>query len=144
MKNYLLRLFLSLCIVFLSGYSQLYAHGTQAYAHPSSTKLLQYLAQASTENPQFSQVLVDKAALTQLKKAPFKLRATPEKEEKEDEQVVSSLKKYPGGSPYFSELFWAQTLRHLFRFSEVAIPFSEHLAYFPSFRRHLLFQVFRI
>ncbi|MGV3504750.1 MAG: hypothetical protein ACO1O1_13665 [Adhaeribacter sp.] len=143
MKNYLLRLFLSLCIVFLSGYSQLYAHGIQGISHPSSGKLLQYLEQARFASPQHTQDLSARASLSQLKKAPFKLRTTLEKEEKEDEPTISSFKKY-SGSLYFSPLFWVHTLRFLFRFGKAALPFSGHFAYFPSFRRHLLFQVFRI
>jgi hypothetical protein len=144
MKNFLIRLFLSLCLVLLSGYSQLYGQPDQSGIYPSSTKHATNLGQASFANAQKSLALLSKTASSNRKKVAFKLKAIEvEEEEEEDEHAVPASKKY-SESNYFSATFWAQTLSYFFCCSKKILPVGKHSFYIPSPSRHLLFQVFRI
>lgn len=144
MKNHLTRLFLSLFIFLLSGYSQLYAHANQGSIHHSSTNLLKNLEQASFASAQNILALHSRSVTSERKKEPFKLKAINEIEEEEEEEVSASSKKHAETRNYFSTLFWVQTLHYFLRFGHEALAVSDQLSNFPSAKRHLLFQVFRI
>jgi hypothetical protein len=144
MSKFLLRLFLTLCLVFLGGYSHLYAHTNQGSVHHSSTKILKSSAQASFLSTQQSLALISKPATSQTIKRPFKLKATQENEEKEEEQVLIASKKVSDSSNYFSALFWAQTLIYFLRFGHDTLSACASVPFIPATRRHLLLQVFRI
>lgn len=144
MKTYLLRLFLSLYLIFLGGYGQLYAHTSLGSAFHPSTNLHHKLEKASFADAQKALALARSLAPSELKKAPFKLKATQEKEEEEEEREAASFKKHASGSLYFSAFFWAHTLSYFFSFSKGILPFSEHIPFISPANRQLLFQVFRI
>jgi hypothetical protein len=144
MKNFLIRLFLSLCIVLLSGYSQLDAHTYQACIPHSSTKNSKNLEQARFATAQKSLAMITKPASSDRKKVTFKLKATEKNEEEEVEPAVTSSKKYLESSNYFSATFWAQALSYFFCYNKGILPVCKHLFNFPSPGRYLLFQVFRI
>ncbi|MGV3640005.1 MAG: hypothetical protein ACO1NZ_05750 [Adhaeribacter sp.] len=143
MKTYLLRLFLSLYLIFLGGYGQLYAHTSLGSAFHPSTNLHHKLEKASFADAHKAMDLASHLAPSELKTAPFKLKATQEKEE-EEERESASFKKHASGSLYFSAFFWAHTLSYFFSFSKGILPFSEHIPFISPASRQLLFQVFRI
>lgn len=144
MKIFLLRLFLSLYLLFPGGYGALYFHTSPGSAHHSSTFLLKKSEKASFAGPQKSLAQASSIARSGFKTAPFKLKATQEKEEEEEEQETASFKKQSSTSAYFSAYFWAHALSYFFSFSKGILPFSRHIAFIPPANRQLLFQVFRI
>ena len=144
MRNYIVRLFLSLCILLLSGYSQLYGNTNQGYIRLTATHLPDNLEQARFASAQKSLAVVLNTVSPGKHMEPFNLKATENIEEKEEQHVIISSKKQPDNSKYFAASFWAQALSYFFWYSQTPLPADQPLSYFPSQRRHLLLQVFRI
>ena len=144
MRNYLIRLFLSLCILLLSGYSQLYGNTNQGYIRHTATHLSDNSEQARFASTQKNLAVVLSTVSPGKPMEPFNLKATENIEEKEEQHVLISSKKISDNSNYFAATFWAQALSYFFWCSQTILPVDQPLAYYPSQRRHLLFQVFRI
>lgn len=141
MKKLLIRFFLSLCILLLSGYSQLYAHTYQDCICHSSKKILLSPEHASFGAVQNNQTLLLKSASSITENENSKLVATAF--ECEDEESIS-FKKFLENSNYFTTVFHALVFGFFCLFLKKRLLSSKHSIYFSSYKWYLLFCVFRI
>ena len=137
MKKLVVRFFLSLCILLLSGYGQLYAHACMDH---SSTEL-----DANVGTAQESLAWIKKSTNKPgREKRFFKIYHATEVEEEEDGESESvTLKRNSGGSNYFAAIFSNQTPDYFFGHINEVLPFCKYFSHI-SYRRHLILQVFRI
>jgi hypothetical protein len=142
MKKFIIRFFLSLCILFLSGYSQWYAHAYESRIHSALINSPETSEKASLDNKQQSLTLINHAGASHREKKKFKIEAT-EVTEEEDEQS-SSLKRNAKNKYFFTTLFYNSLVAYFFSSLKVALPYSKQFPAISSYRRHLLFQIFRI
>jgi hypothetical protein len=141
MKMLGFRFFLSLCILFLCGYSRTYAHADRCSANDSSAKLSESLEQASLDTDQKSPALVIKpASSSREKKRFFKLEATEVRVEEEDEDESGSFRRNFESGNCFTIL---STRSHGYVRSDKISPFYKYFSYTES-SRYIIFQVFRI
>ncbi|MDO1446431.1 hypothetical protein Q0590_09240 [Rhodocytophaga aerolata] len=131
---------LSLCILLLSGYSQLRPHRHQESAFHSTKKQLRSSAQNLFRKAPTSQAFISSTSSSGTEKKPVMNFTSIEKEE--NEQLSS--KKYIRSNCSFSSSFYSQVLGFLFAFVPKGYPFSKHYSAISTNRRHLIIQVFRI
>ena len=143
MKKLLGRCFFTLCILLLSGYSQLYAHAYRTPAHDSSSKLSEKIALATCVEGENSLPLVKKFAVSDREKT-FIIGATEVREEEEDEHEPGFFKKSRESIHYFAAIFCTLTRGYFFSYMREILSFCKHFSDISSGRRHLTFQVFRI
>ena len=126
MKRVLVGFWLSLCILLLGGYSQLYAHtpgpGIFGTIQNSYVPLIR-LGVPNTEKGHHS---VDAPAI-----------------EEEDDQF-NSFKKYLQSRCQFAAIFYAQALKDFLHDSVKSSRVSEPPPYFVAERWYLRFEVFRV
>ena len=139
MKKLLIRFFLSLCVILLSGYSQLYAHTYEDGIRHTSIKVLLKSEHASFGKVQNNQALPHKfsSSVTESRKL-----SVAEIEEEDDEFI--SFKKLLEQSNYFAAVFYALVFGCLGLFLSQRLPSGKHALYFPSCKLFLLFRVIRI
>lgn len=141
LRKYLLSQFLLfLCILLLSSSCQLYARQYQDFTYYAPIKILQSSEQSIFAAVENSQCLSVKSTLSG-KDSHHKSDLT-EIEEKDKESF--SYKKSLANSDYFTSIFYAHLLSCFFSTSKATLPFCKHFSYFSSYRRHLIFQIFRI
>lgn len=134
------RSFLALCILILSGYGQLYEHAYGASIHDSSSKLSQTLEQASFGTGQGRLPSFNRFDASDRDNI-FILDAT---EVTEEEHKLLSSKKRRASSGYFVAIFCGLTRDHFLSYIQQILFFCKHFQDISSYRRHLIFQVFRI
>ena len=139
MKKLLIRFFLSLCIILLSGYSQLYAHTYQDGIRHSSIKALLKSEHAGIGKLQNTQALPHKFSSSVTEN----LKLSVAEIEEEDDELVS-FKKLLEHSNYFTAVFYALVFGCLGLFLLKRLPAGKHALYFSSFKLYLLFRVIRI
>ena len=137
-----LRYFLSLSILLLSVYSNLYAYTNQdCICHSSQKTFVRSEHAARISSLHNSQALKLKSTLYGTEAEHCKIVAA-EIELEEDESV--SLKKALEISDFFTAIFYAQALAYLLNYLKKVLAFCKHFAYTSSHRWYLLFRVFRI
>ena len=145
MRRLIVRYFLLLCVLLLSGYSQLSAHAHANGAYDSSSKLLQALENAILHIDQEGQALVKDFVPSLWEKQIFTIEATEEKEEEDAEFESISFRRHLKCSDYFAAVFCAQMRGYFFSYKRQILGFSMNLSYPSSdHRQYLIFQVFRI
>lgn len=140
MKKFLVRSFLALIILILSGYGQLYAHASWASIYDSSSKLSETSEQTSFGTGQNHLPSIKKFGASD-RDTIFKLDAT---EVVEEEQKLLSSKKSQTSSDYFAAIFCGLTRGYFFGNIQEILPFCKHFQDISFYRRHLVLQVFRI
>ncbi|MEH6304901.1 hypothetical protein RYH73_04565 [Olivibacter sp. CPCC 100613] len=135
--KWLVRFFLSLCLLFLSKYNHLHAYADQDHIRYSLVSVFERVAYEhmnAAEN-----ILSFKPAPVNTEKVTEKIRAT----DKEEEDDSVSSRKYLEISNYFTDFFYALSLGSFWRQIRQSLTFC---AYFPHFssRTYLLFRVIRI
>ena len=141
MKKFIVKFFLSLCVLLAGGYSQLYAYASQDCVCFSPIKVPK-----KSEEANFCPIRNRPAAFVIQSAASGKENATYRIDiaEKEAEEYESaSSKKYLEISNYFTTLFDAQAAGNLFG-DRQSLPFCKHFSYISSHRCYLVLQVFRI
>jgi hypothetical protein len=143
MGKSIVRYFLLLCVLLLSGHSQLSAHAFGNGTYDSSSKLPR--EHACSHIDQEGQALVTDFAPSLWEKQIFTIEATEEKEEDDAGSGSISFKRHLKGSDYFAAVFCAQVRGYFFSYKRQILAFSVDLSYPSSdHRRYLIFQVFRI
>lgn len=142
MKKFIIKFFLSLCVLLAGGYGQLYAYGHQQDCICFSP----IKAPKKSEEANFCAVRNSPAAFVIQSASSGKEKATyvidiAEKEAEEYESASS--KKYLEISNYFTTRFDAQAAGNLFGDLK-SLPFCKHFSYISSYRCYLVLQVFRI
>lgn len=137
----LIKYLLSLSILLLSVYSNLYAHSYQECICHASKKTLLRSERASLGSMHTNQTLLLKSTLSSREKETCKIIAA---EIEEDKHEWISLKKFLDGSNYFTTLFYALAFGYLGLFLKKCLPSCKHSIYFSSYKWYLLFRVFRI
>jgi len=132
---------LSLCILLLSVYSQLYAHTYRDGISHSSLKNQINSEQARFGTGQNSPVLARKFVLSVTEKESLKIGVA---EIEEEDNKLISFKKYLKNSNYFSTVFYALVFGFLGLFLRIHLPSCKHSLNFPSYKLFLLFRVIRI
>ncbi|MEH0157507.1 hypothetical protein V6R21_25600 [Limibacter armeniacum] len=136
----LLRIFISLCIILLSGLSQLYANTDQDRSALSEVKVLDSSYQTNLGKVQSDIALHIKATQSGKKKAPNKGHLLDiEEEENESSHSKKNLE-------YNKDLHTAFYIHSgLFSYyTEKFTPYKRHFSYFPTYSRYLKFRVLRI
>ena len=134
MKKLLIGSLLSLFVLFLDGYSKLYAD-----------QLPESFEQPCLSIGRESLVFVaHKFTSSEGERRFFKIEATELREKEEDEHEVGSYKKKLERSNYSVVIFCAQALGYFSSDSKQVRPFCKDLSYISLQRRHLVLQVFRI
>lgn len=134
MKKLLIGSLLSLFVLFLDGYSKLYAD-----------QLPESFEQPCLGSRQESLVFVaHKFTSSDGERRFFKIEVTELREKEEDEHEVSSFKKKLERSNYFPAIFCAQAPGYFFSDSKEVLFSGKDLSYISLHRRHLVLQVFRI
>jgi len=139
-KAYIKHL-LSLCILLLSVYSQLYAHTFQDGIRHSSIKNLLKSDHASFGIVQNSQTQVLKFVSASKEKENHKIDAA---EIEEEDYEYISFKKLLENSNYFATVFYALVFGCLGLFLSQRLLACKHALYFFSYKLFLLFRVIRI
>lgn len=134
MKKFLIGSLLSLFVLFLDGYSSLYADQLpESFEQPclgigrGSQAFVAFKLTASDGERRF-----------------FKIEATELREKEEDEHEVGSFKKKLERSNYFIAIFCAQALGYFSSDNKEVLPSRKDLSFISLHRRHLVLQVFRI
>ncbi|MEO5601980.1 MAG: hypothetical protein ABIR06_13755 [Cyclobacteriaceae bacterium] len=138
MTKFLVRSILSLCILVLSGSSQLYAHACDA-----SSKLSERLERQAFE-PGDNNLLFSKKFAASERDKTFIVEPTEGKEEEEHDQGLASRKKNRLSNHNFVAVFCALTRGYFFSYIKEILIYSKHFSDLPSQRRHLIFQLFII
>ncbi|GAB3659713.1 hypothetical protein GCM10028791_33240 [Echinicola sediminis] len=136
MIKLLIRLILSFCILFSSGYGQLYAH---QHLESISHALLGADLDAAAAF-QHDQTFIVKSPSNNIEKG-IKIDALDIEEE---ESEISSSKKYMESSKVITAIFYAFTFDFFFRSIHNRLQLSKHFSNTSSYRWHLIIQVFRI
>ena len=139
MKKLLIRFFLSLCIILLSGYSQLYAHTYQDGIRHSSIKALLKSEHAGIGKLQNTQALPHKFSSSVTEN----LKLSVAEIEEEDDEFIS-FKKLLEHSNYFTAVFYALVFGCLGLFLSKRLSSDKHSFKFPTCKLFLLFRVIRI
>jgi len=139
MKKFIVKFFLSLCVLLAGGYSQLYAYASQDCVCFSPIKVPK-----KSEEANFCPIRNSPAAFI-IQAASGEGHATyrmdiAEKEAEEYESAAS--KKYLEISNYFTTVFDAQAAGNLFGDLK-NLPYGKHFSYISSWC-YLVLQVFRI
>lgn len=123
------RILLALCILFSSGYSQVYALDDAASTDSNLSTLV------GTQN-------------SVLKKANYENESGNESinifEIEEKDEALISFKKFVEYSNYFTAIFCTLLLGYLFLIANIRLLYSEHFSHISHNRLHLVIQVFRI
>lgn len=138
MKKLLVRYLLSLCILLLSGYSQLLAHEY----HISSPGLCERIEQPGVDLGANSASSVKRLAASETQRILF-IDAVEGKDEDEHD-FISAKKKHLDNPEYYATVFCALTRGYFQRCIQEILPFSGCFSDASPFRRHLILQVFRI
>lgn len=141
MNRFIVKFFLSLCVLLVGGYSQLYAYAYQDCVCFSPIK-----TPKKSEEANFCSIQKSSAAFIIQSAASGKEKATYQIDiaEKEIEEYESaSSKKFLEISNYFTTLFDAQSVGNLFDDLK-SLPLGKHFSYISSYRCYLVLQVFRI
>lgn len=137
--KWLVRFFLSLCLLFLSRHHQVYAYAYQDHAHYSLNKVFERVAYEHIDAEENAQSLFFKKAPVHEEKVTEKIRAT----DKEEEDDSVSSRKYLEISNYFADFFYALWSGAFWRqITPSVIPFK-HLLYSSS-PTYILFRTIRI
>ena len=142
MTKALIKYLLSLFILLLSVYGQLYAYPSQDCICHSSKRTLVRSAHANFGTPQKSQSLILKSTLTNTETKTCKIVAAEIDEEEKHEWV--SFKKYLENSNYFTSVFNALVFGYFCLFLKKRLPACQDALYFSSYKRYILFRVIRI
>ncbi|MGK9117098.1 hypothetical protein [Olivibacter jilunii] len=134
--KWLVRFFLSLCLLFLSKHNHLHAYAHQDHIRYSLVKIFERVAYEQIGE---ANELVFKPAPLNEEKVTEKIRAT----DKEEEDDSVSSRKYLEISNYFTDFFYALNARYFWRQMKQSLASSEHAPYTSS-RTYLLFRVIRI
>ena len=133
---------LTLCILLLSGYSQLSAQAHKEYASNTPIKNCSGVTLAGDGHQQNILPLNFKPhAAVSAEESQIDLIA-PGYEAEDDE--FAQFKKFLESSKYYAALLFAFTLAFLLRHHPTGSFSSGHVAYITSYRWHILLQVFRI
>lgn len=124
------RIILALCILFSSGYSQVYALDDAAISSDTNLTSLvgtqkTVIKQANSENESGNEII-----------------NIFEIEEKDDALV--SFKKFVEYSNYFTAIFCTLLLGYLFHLANIRLLYRERFSHISHNRLHLVIQVFRI
>ncbi|QCR22711.1 hypothetical protein [Pontibacter sp. SGAir0037] len=143
MKKLLFSFFLTLGILLLSGYSQLYAHALEYFSPKASSQNLAASGFSSFGTDHYSQALVLLKHLSSVSEKEIHTKIdVAEIEEKDDE--LTFFKELLESGNYFTALVYTLTLAYFFCFIKTSLLFCKQFSYTLSKRRYLIFQVFRI
>lgn len=140
MSKAFLKHFLSLCILLLSVYGQLYAHAYQEFTRSSPIKNVSGIGVASNPTLLNANAFHSKYASADPEKS-LKLEATDITEE---DYAFDSSQRFFGHKNYFTAAFLALVLAYFFRHIKIGLLSCKHFSYSLSHKRYLLFEVFRI
>ena len=141
MTKALIKYFLSLLILLLCVYSQLYARTYPGGIFPSSKITLLRSENASFGIGQNSQAQLLKPVLYGTENQNCKIVATEIEEEKHE---WISFKKYLESSNYFTTVFYVLAFGCFCLFFKKRLPSCKRSIYFSSYKWYLLFRVIRI
>ncbi|CAN5915810.1 hypothetical protein BH24BAC1_BH24BAC1_10490 [soil metagenome] len=133
-----LKYLLSLCILLLSVYGQLYA---QTYQEFDRSSLIQILKGTELASYGIQQNDLASTYSSSDRERHLNLEATDIEEEKN--KFASSRKKV-ASSIFFSAAFFALLLANFFCYVKTCLLSCKHFSYTLSKRRYLIFEVFRI
>lgn len=138
----LLRYFLPLCILLLSGYRPLSAHTVKestflSFLNKSIAEETATLCSTKVEHA----VIVSTSSSGTANKSQKKLFIA-ENEIEEDKWI--SLKALLDSANYIAAILYAFIAGYLFRYLTKCFLTAKHLAHFSSYRWHIILQVFRI
>jgi hypothetical protein len=135
-----IKFFLSLYILLLGGYGQVYAKVYQDCVCYSSSKTIDWSEHASVDSDQNDQTLITKSGHCITENEEYKLRAT-DNENEDDDQL--SVKKYFEACNYFPSDFYGQLPGYFFSYTIKRLPHCKHFSYFSS-DTYLKLRVLRI
>ncbi len=141
MIHFLVRFLLSLCVLLLSEYSQLYAYPSQECNSTSFIKTSKESEQARLEFIQHDQPLIISSSPAVTERENAKINAA---EIVEEDYISISFKKYLESSHFFTALFYALTFGYCCRFIKTCLPSCKHSIYFSSYKWYLIFRVIRL
>lgn len=143
MKKLLVRYVLSLCILLLSGYGQLFAHGYQPSVVCNALfDHFESLDPKGFEVAEKRALLVNRYATPERERILF-IDAVEGKDEDEDDHSSSrNARQYFDDD--FAAVFCALTRAYFLSCIQDILPFFSCFSDISSFRRHLVLQVFRI
>ncbi len=141
MTKAILKYLLSLGILLLSVYSNLYAHTPQECICHSSKKTLTKSEHTSFGNVKNSQAHIIKATFSVTENESCKLIAAEVEEEKHE---WISFKKYLAYSNYFTSFFYALAFGYFCYLLKKRLPLGKHSLYFSTHKWFLIFRVFRV
>ena len=136
-----IRNFLSLSILLLSVYSNLYAHTFKECICHSSKRTLIKSEHVRFGDAKSTQTKIIRATLSGTENEKCKLVAAEIEEEK---QEWLSFKKFLANSNYFSSLFSALVFGFCCLILQKRLPSCKHSLYFSSYKWYILFRVIRI
>lgn len=139
MRKFLFKFFLSLNILLLGWYCQLYANASANSSHHSSATSSETLNESADEQHDEAPLMI-RPDSRDPKKEILKVEATEAKEEEDEHDSSSSLKKT---LKYFSIILFTHAPESLFRCSIKISPFCKFFSSTSS-HRYLIFRVFRI
>lgn len=142
MKSILVRYVLSLCILLLSGYGQLHAHASRTSIHSSSSGTVERSEQVSFEAPKNN--LPSIRQLSAPDRPRISIIDAQEVREEDEHDLIPAKKKRQFGTDEFAAVFCALTRGYFLSCIQEILPFFNFFSDTPSFRRHLILQVFRI
>ena len=135
-----IKIFLSLYILLLGGYGQIYAKAYNDCICYSSSKTINWSEQPTVDSEQNTQTLITKSGHCITENEESKLRAT-DNENEDDDQF--SLKKYIETGNYFAVTFYGQLPGYFFNYTKQRLPYCRHFSYFSS-DTYLKLRVLRI
>ncbi|KAA5546772.1 hypothetical protein [Adhaeribacter rhizoryzae] len=136
-----LKYFLSLGILLLSVYGNLYAHGNKVcncHSFKSTLVSAEQSRFSAGQNTQFQSI---KATLSVTESENCKIIAAEIEEEKHE---WISFKKYLAQSNYFTTLFYVLAFGYFSLFIKKCLDSFKHALYFSTIKWFLLFRVIRI
>ena len=136
-----MKYLLSLFILLLSVYSQLYARSYQDCNYHSTKSTFVRSGYASFGTAQNSQAQILKSVLYSTEKETCKIVAAEIEEEKHE---WISFKKFLDNSNYFTTVFYLLAFAYLCLFLKNRLPSCKHSIYFSSYKWYILFRVIRI
>jgi len=140
MKKVLFTFFLPLCIILLSGYSQLKGHVSRDAIADSSSKLCKKSEKASFDTKENDLPFIKK--LTSDKHKTFIVDAVEVREVQEEEYELSSSKKNRKSDNHLAALFCVLTRGYFFNYIRETLSFRKDFSEISA--KHLILQVLRI
>lgn len=142
MKKILIGFFLTLSVLLLSRYAQLYANKYHDCGNNAPTENLERSEHFSADDHKSNGTPIFRFASVNTEKAKFRIDEATEITEEEDEP--GSSRKYVKGADCVASIFSAFSDEYYFHRVAGGSPYGGLLSYVTSGRRHLTLRVIRI